>query len=171
MRAGLFGTDWALPVAPRGRAHPWAEIEHLAAAMAAREPAQRQLVDETGLLDAPPAAIVSAVVSRRLGRVDGTPVATLRALVLDALSDEPAVLERVEADLRAVVARDPACRSSLHALLHLKGVLSQQQVLNTAAPDVGRWCFQQRCNHVRRRISFTQAVYAVVGRDSNDCRF
>ena len=122
MRAGLVGSEWALPAAPCGRANPWVEIERLAAAMATREPALRQLVDETGLLDAPPAAIVGAVLSRRLGRADGTPVATLRTLFLDALGEEPAVLERVEADLLAVVARDPACRSSLHALLHLKGL-------------------------------------------------
>jgi serine O-acetyltransferase len=93
----------------------WGEIGRLAHATAAREPFLRALLHVTVLSHATPAKIVGAVLAQRLG--DGA----LQALVVDTLRDDPDMLACVEADLAAVATRDPACRSSLHALLHFKG--------------------------------------------------
>jgi serine O-acetyltransferase len=117
--------------------------------MAAREPVLRRVIDETVLIDSPPAQIVSAVLSRRLGWGDSAQVATLRTLVLDVLGEDPAVLECLEADLNAVVARDPACGSCVHALLHLKGfhALQAHRVAHSlwqrGRPDVAHWLASQ----------------------------
>jgi len=107
--------------APYGRASLWSEIERLAVEMAVREPLLREMIDETRLFDAAPARIVSAVLSRRLGWGERTHSATLQTLILETLGEDPAILEALETDLLAVVSKDPACRSCLHALLNLKG--------------------------------------------------
>jgi len=99
---------------------PWAGIVRLAAAMAAREPLLRDLLRRTVLSLPGPAHIVGAALARRLA-VGAVAARRLQALVVDTLGEDPALLARVEADLAAVAARDPACRSTLHALLHLKG--------------------------------------------------
>jgi len=47
--------------------------------------------------------------------------ARLETIVDDALLVDRDALARIEEDLETVAQRDPACRSVLHALLHLKG--------------------------------------------------
>lgn len=98
----------------------WCDIECSALAAAAREPSLRRQLAATVLTPATPPAIIGAVLVRRLV-CDHHDVATLLGLVAETLVDDPAVLPSVEADLEAVAARDPACRSPLHALLHFKG--------------------------------------------------
>jgi len=88
-------------------------------AQAAREPVMRRLLEQTVLSHETPAQLVTAVLARRLGA--GCPDAALQALLLEVLNDDHGVLRSVAADLVAVTTRDPACRSSLHALLHFKG--------------------------------------------------
>lgn len=109
----------ARPPAQRER-DLWCNIERSALEAAAREPSLRRQLATTVLTPATPPAIISAVLARRLVS-DRDDVATLRGLVAETLVDDPAVLPSVEADLEAVSARDPACRSPLHALLHFKG--------------------------------------------------
>lgn len=93
--------------------------------MAEREPARRPLLHETVLRRETPARIVGAALVRRLG--SGRPRdAALRTLVCETLGEDPALLQLVEADLVAVTTLDPACRSGLHALLHLKGFQALQ---------------------------------------------
>jgi serine O-acetyltransferase len=98
----------------------WLRMAHAATHTAAREPFLRPLLDELVLAPATPARIVAATLARRLaaGHAADPAVATLLA---DTLDEDPPTLASVEADLDAVTARDPACRSPLHALLHLKG--------------------------------------------------
>jgi serine O-acetyltransferase len=98
----------------------WVEVGRHAHDTAAREPFLRPLLNETVLSHATPEKIVGAVLARRLG--DGS----LRALIIDTLRGDPDVLAGVEADLSAVTARDPACRSPLQALLHFKGFQALQ---------------------------------------------
>ena len=102
----------------------WSDIAWMAVETAAREPVLRDVIAETRLMDATPARIVGAVLARRLGSAGRTQ--PLQALFVDTLEDEPALLDLVETDLLAVVSRDPACRSSLHALLNLKGLHALQ---------------------------------------------
>ena len=103
----------------------WSDIAWTAVEAAAREPVLREVIAETRLMDAGPARIVAAVLARRLGSGDRER-ATLQPLIFDTLEDEPIVLDCIERDLLAVVRRDPACRSPLHALLHLKGLHALQ---------------------------------------------
>jgi serine O-acetyltransferase len=95
----------------------WVQVEREAFAAAACEPALRALLDALVLSHATPACIVAAVLSRRLAGGD----AGLTEIVGEALAGDRDILECVEGDLEAVTARDPACRSALHALVHLKG--------------------------------------------------
>jgi serine O-acetyltransferase len=116
------------PVAPAAHAGAtlWAEIERLSVEMALREPALRTFFQATGPFDATPSRIVGTVLSRRLAANDSIQHDTLRAVLVETLDDEPAVLEFLEADLRAVASHDPACRSCLHALLNFKGFQALQ---------------------------------------------
>ena len=125
-RASKFSRAPAGPAAPRAGATLWAQIERLSVDMALREPALRRVVEATGLIDASPARIVSAVLTRRLGGSDSAQSETLHAVLLESLDEDPAVLEFLEADLLAVARHDPACRSCLHALLNFKGFQALQ---------------------------------------------
>jgi len=117
----------------------WFEIGRQAQETASREPFLRPLLHEAVLTHATPAKVVASVLARRLG--DGR----LRALVVDTLRADPDVLGCLEADLRAVTARDPACRSALHALLHFKGfhALQAHRIAHSlwrhAREDVAHW--------------------------------
>ncbi|WP_028709166.1 serine O-acetyltransferase [Propionicicella superfundia] len=51
---------------------------------------------------------------------------TLRQLIDEALREDPAIGSSVREDLRAVLSRDPACRSYLVPLLYFKGFHSLQ---------------------------------------------
>ena len=99
------------PPATHTSATLWAQIERLSVEMALREPALRNIVEATGPFDASPARIVSAVLTRRLAANDSTQNEALRAVLLESLEEDPAVLEFLEADLLAVASHDPACRS------------------------------------------------------------
>lgn len=105
--------------ATHARSHPWSQLQRQALAWADREPLLRRMLDETVLSHETPAQMVSAILARRLSAGRGD--ATLKALLLQTLNDDRDVLRLLEADLVAVTTRDPACSSSLHALLHLKG--------------------------------------------------
>jgi serine O-acetyltransferase len=105
---------------PRFPMTVWLHIAQAAAQTAAREPFLRAVLDELVLVHAAPSRIVAATLARRLA-AGHAPDPAVAGLVADTLDDDPATLASVEADLGAVTARDPACRSPLHALLHLKG--------------------------------------------------
>ena len=126
----------------------WSEIGRLAIEMAAREPLLRHMLDETVLSRETPAEVVGAALSRRLGSHRNHDAA-LEALVIETLHEDPAVLPSLEADLVAVTTHDPACRSSLHALLHLKGfhALQAHRVAHSlwqrGRLDVAHWLSSQ----------------------------
>ena len=98
----------------------WRHIERAAQEAVAREPSLRHQLAKTVLTPATPPAIIGAVLAWRLV-ADRDDVATLRGLIVEPLIADAALLPALEADLGAVSARDPACRSPLHALLHFKG--------------------------------------------------
>jgi serine O-acetyltransferase len=85
---------------------------------AVREPLLRPRFEALVLAPATPGRIVAAVLSDRLAGGD----ANLRAIVDEAVLVDRTVVARIEEDLDAVTARDPACPSALHALLHGKGL-------------------------------------------------
>jgi serine O-acetyltransferase len=98
----------------------WQDVRATAALLAAREPLLRHMLDELICAPATPAALVAAVLARRLGArdVDET---TLRMLFADILNVHQTIMAQIEADLLAIRVRDPACPNALHALLNLKG--------------------------------------------------
>ena len=89
-----------------------------------RDPFLRRLLDELVLAHETAAQIVGAVLVRSLAA--GHAEAALHELLLQVLAEDAGVLLALEADLDAVTTRDPACRSALHALLHLKGFQALQ---------------------------------------------
>ncbi|HEU5297400.1 MAG TPA: serine O-acetyltransferase EpsC [Burkholderiaceae bacterium] len=122
-RAAANDAVVALPVPTAGARRRrgsgvWSQLRKQARAAAAGEPPLRRMLDDAVLSHDTPAQIVSGILARRLGAGRAESV---HAVLLQVLSDDPDVLGCLEADLAAVSARDPACRSSLHALLHLKG--------------------------------------------------
>jgi serine O-acetyltransferase len=125
----------------------WSHCRHQAMAQAAREPLLRRLLEQTVLSHEAPAQTMAAVLARRLGA--GCPDAALQALLLEALNNDHYVLQSVEADLVAVTTRDPACRSSLHALLHFKGFQALQahrvahSLWRQGRPDAAHWLSAQ----------------------------
>lgn len=68
---------------------------------------------------------VASRVSQKLGSMD-LPALLLRDMAAEAFEDDPAMIEAARADLRAVVQRDPACRTPLEPLLFLKGFQALQ---------------------------------------------
>src|SRR5262245_22478765 len=98
---------------------PWTALRRQARDHAAREPLLRRMLDEAVLSHDTPARTVGSILARRLGA--GRPNPALRSLLYEALEHDRDLLPLFEADLAAVTSRDPACRSGLHALLHLKG--------------------------------------------------
>jgi serine O-acetyltransferase len=84
-----------------------------------RDPFLRRLLDELVLAHETSAQIVGAVLARQLA--GGRAESALHDLLLQVLAEDTTVLSALAADLDAVTTRDPACRSALHALLHLKG--------------------------------------------------
>jgi serine O-acetyltransferase len=98
----------------------WQHVRETARQMAEREPLLCSMLDE--LICAPDTAaeMIAAVLARRLGTRDLREPA-LRMLFKDILGAHPAIVGQIAADLSAMAVRDPACPSSLHALLNLKG--------------------------------------------------
>ena len=156
----------------------WCDIERLALEAAAREPSLRLQLQKTVLTPATPPAIIAAVLSRRLV-YDRDDVATLRGLVTETLVGDPEVLPAVEADLEAVSARDPACDSPLHALLHFKGfhALQAHRVAHSlwrrGRQDAAAWLANQTALALQvdihpavpfgRRVVFDHATGVVIG--------
>jgi serine O-acetyltransferase len=96
----------------------WTRVALEATRTAASEPLLRPRVEELVLKAVTPGRVVAAVLSRTLDDDD----ARLETLVDNALLVDRAALACIEEDLETVARRDPACRSVLHALLHLKGL-------------------------------------------------
>ena len=156
----------------------WCDIERLALEAAAREPSLRLQLAKTVLTPATPPAIIAAVLSRRLV-YDRDDVATLRGLVTETLVGDPEVLPAVEADLEAVSARDPACDSPLHALLHFMGfhALQAHRVAHSlwrrGRQDAATWLANQTALALQvdihpavpfgRRVVFDHATGVVIG--------
>ncbi len=109
---GLIGTEG--PV--------WAVIRAEAAALAEREPMLRPLVQPV-LVSASGLQMLARVLAARLsgGGVDRT---TLEQLMTGTADD--GLLRATEADIAAVVTRDPACPGPCHVLLNLKGFQALQ---------------------------------------------
>lgn len=133
----------ALAVCPddAARSGVWADLRREAAALIAREPALRPLLEATVLRPDTPAQVLAAVIVRRLG----TPAPGLRRVLGEALTQDRSLPDAAAADLQALLQRDPACRSALQALLHAKGFHALQvhraahSLWQRGRPEAAQW--------------------------------
>lgn len=108
------------PASGKAAEDVWQQIRVTAQEIARREPILRARLQTLVLEQATPAAIVAAVLARRLACKDLHEPA-LYSLMESILDEHAAILAQIGADLVAVIERDPACPDPLHVLLNLKG--------------------------------------------------
>jgi serine O-acetyltransferase len=108
----------AIAETPANDASAWLVIRAEALALAEREPVLRPLL-QSQVIDADSnAAIVARVLAGRLSVAEVDTSGLIDLLESTLTAD---ILASVEADLLAVRERDPACTTTLHALMNLKG--------------------------------------------------
>jgi len=117
-----------------GRTSPpvWAALRNEAQHMARNEPSLASILSSVILRHDRLADALSYQVARKLGDQE------LRAMSLREIADEayaadPSIVDKAEADLRAVLERDPACKGYVQPLLYFKGFLALQ------SHRVGHW--------------------------------
>ncbi|MBO6563090.1 MAG: hypothetical protein JJ959_21275, partial [Nisaea sp.] len=118
--AALLAPEAEAPTRPL-----WEMIREEAEDLASREPLMRETLQDQVLSTECNADIVVRILAARLA-VARIPFEDLNDLFHEVLGSDEQAMKTVEADLRAVQARDPACRTYLHALLNLKGFQSLQ---------------------------------------------
>lgn len=98
----------------------WRELCREAAEIAGREPLLAAMLDRVVLAHD---GLGSALASLLADKIADRTVAAepLAAIVEDALADEPAILDQILSDLKAIWTRDPAAHTRLHPFLHFKG--------------------------------------------------
>lgn len=128
MRYTKTGTarEAAAPRRAREEGQVWHDIRREADALAAREPFLRLLVQPI-VISVCGAEMLVRVLAVRLagsGANAGADRSMLEALLTETL--DGALVEAAEADIAAVIARDPACPGPGHVLLNLKGFQALQ---------------------------------------------
>lgn len=113
------------PVEHRADTDVWQEVRTIADEVARREPFLLARMHSLVLEQSTPAAIVAAVLARRLACGDMAEP-ELRQLMQDVLVADATIMPRIVSDLVAVKERDPACPDLLHVLLNLKGFQALQ---------------------------------------------
>jgi serine O-acetyltransferase len=103
----------------------WQRVREEAIEVSQREPLLQRRMQQLVLRHAAPAAILAAVLARRIASED-LPEATLENLMKDVLATDELALQYAAADLAAVKDRDPACPDHLHVVLNLKGFQALQ---------------------------------------------
>jgi len=103
----------------------WAALRADAKRAAAEEPSLASLLYATILSHALLVDALAFQLGRKLG--DGELNAmTIRSICWEAFYGDPEAMTKVEADLQAVLERDPACKSYLQPFLYFKGFLALQ---------------------------------------------
>ncbi|MCF3642259.1 serine O-acetyltransferase [Rhizobium sp. TRM95111] len=123
----------------------WQKIRDEASALAAREPALRTLLSP--LIDVPSGAVMLVrVLAARLA-VSAAEREVIAALLSETLDGD--MLAATEADLAAVVERDPACPGAAHVLSNLKGFQALQtyrfahRLWQSGRTEAARWLASQ----------------------------
>lgn len=137
-------------VADGGAPPVWMALRSEALAAAKAEPALASLMSAAILAHDEPGRALSFQLARRLG--DGELNAmTLREVCEEAYAADPLLITALEADLRAVFERDPACKGYLQPFLWFKGF----QALQTHR--VAHWLWSQGRQtlafHLQSRVS------------------
>jgi serine O-acetyltransferase len=103
----------------------WAALRNEAEHLAASEPSLASLLNSVIMRHRTLGAALSFQLARKLGDQELRAM-SLREVFDEALADDPAIIEAVEADLRAVFERDPACKGYVQPFLFFKGFLALQ---------------------------------------------
>ena len=103
----------------------WHRLRFEAKAAAAAEPTLASYIDAAILTHD---TLCSALVFHLAQKLAGpaTDALAMRELCRDAYDEDPALTEAAEADLQAVLERDPACRGLVQPFLFFKGFLALQ---------------------------------------------
>ena len=123
-------------VAHEGPLPVWAALRIEAQEAAANEPGLASLLNATILAHHDLTSALSYQVARKLGDQEMRAM-SVREMADQAYASDPSLLTKVEADLRAVVERDPACKGYLQPFLFFKGF----QALQTHR--VAHWLYHQ----------------------------
>jgi serine O-acetyltransferase len=114
----------------------WAALRNEALAQSKAEPALASLLATVILNHKSLGDALSYQLARKLADQELRGM-TLREVAQEAYASDPSLVDIVEADLRAVFERDPACRGYLQPFLFFKGFLALQ------THRVGHWLWEQ----------------------------
>jgi serine O-acetyltransferase len=115
-----------LEVVEGGRAERvWPELVCEARTVAREEPSLASLLNAVIIRHSDLAAALSYQLARKLGDQELRAM-SLREVAQEAYAADPSIVDKAEADLRAVFERDPACKGYIQPFLHFKGFLALQ---------------------------------------------
>jgi serine O-acetyltransferase len=114
----------------------WAALRNEAEHSAQSEPTLASLLNSVILRHKTLASALSFQIARKLGDQELRAM-SLREICDEAFSADPSIIEAVEADLRAVFERDPACKGYVQPFLFFKGFQALQ------AYRVSHWLWTQ----------------------------
>jgi serine O-acetyltransferase len=115
-----------LEVVDGGRAERvWPELVSEARTVAREEPSLASLLNAVIIRHSDLAAALSYQLARKLGDQELRAM-SLREVAQEAYAADPSIVDKAEADLRAVFERDPACKGYIQPFLHFKGFLALQ---------------------------------------------
>jgi serine O-acetyltransferase len=103
----------------------WAALRNEAAHLAGEEPSLASLLNAVVIRHANLASALSYQLARKLSDQELRAM-SLRELAEEAYAGDPSIIERAEADLRAVFERDPACKGYVQPFLYFKGFQALQ---------------------------------------------
>jgi serine O-acetyltransferase len=103
----------------------WAALKREAAEVAQAEPSLASLVNAVVIRHNSLSGALSYQIARKLGDQELRAM-SLREIAQEAYDADPSMIDKAEADLRAVYERDPACKGYLQPFLYFKGFLALQ---------------------------------------------
>lgn len=112
-------------VTPEAPPPVWAALRNEAAHVAQTEPTLASLLNAVVLKHDKLSGALSYQLARKLGDQELSPMSA-REIAEEAYASDPRIIEWVEADLRAVFERDPACKGYVQPFLFFKGFLALQ---------------------------------------------
>jgi serine O-acetyltransferase len=112
-------------VSPEGPLPVWTALRLEAQEVAANEPGLASLVNATILAHHDLSAALSYQLARKLGDQEMRAM-SIREMAEQAYASDPSLLTKAEADLRAVMERDPACKGYVQPFLFFKGFQALQ---------------------------------------------
>jgi serine O-acetyltransferase len=112
-------------ITPEAPPPVWAALRNEAAHAAQTEPTLASLLNAVVLKHDKLSSALSYQLARKLGDQELRAMSA-REIAEEAFASDPRIIEMVEADLRAVFERDPACRGYVQPFLFFKGFLALQ---------------------------------------------